>query len=193
MKNTLSALFIRAKDIWQKEGLISLLRRGRTFLAQRTFRYGTYYLYEHTIRERNEADFMPKIKEYTFKIVHTNQETDELATKGFDFGSYSYLVRRNLDKGAIAFCVFVGRELAHIGWVALTQEAMDSFEPYPYHVDFLNGEACTGGVLTVPKYRKKGLHIFIQFKRFQFLRERGIRASRSSIATGNITAQWTID
>lgn len=193
MKNTLNALFIRIKYIWQEEGLIPLLRSGLTFLAEHTFQYGTFYLYEYKIKEGNEADFMPKIRNFTFHIVSTNQQADELAANGFDFHPYSYQARRNLDKGAIAFCLFVGQELAHISWVALTQEAMDAFQHYPYYIDFLNKEACTGGDLTIPKYRRKGLQIYVSFKRTQFLWEKGIRVVRTMTAKDNIASQEVIN
>ncbi len=188
MNNTLNALIIRAKNILQKEGLFPLLRKGFTFLANHTFQYGTFYLYEHTMKERDKADFMPKIKEFTFHIVRSNQEANELAAKGLEFRSYSYQAWRKLDNGAIAFCVFVGQELAHIGWVALSQEAMNAFGPHPYHVDFLNREAYTGGTLTIPKYRGKGLMKYIYCERFQFLRERGIITSRNAVAISNLAS-----
>lgn len=189
MTSTLKTLAIRVKDVWQKEGLLPLLRRGFTFLAQSCFQYGTFYLYQHTMKERSDADFMPKIQNFTFEIVSTNQQADELAANGDDIRAYSYYARRSLDQGAIAFCVFVGQELAHIGWLALTKEAMATFGPYPYRVNFSGKEAYTGGTLTMPKYRGKGLMGYGYFKRFQFLWERGIAVSRNVVATNNIASQ----
>lgn len=191
VKNTLNALSIRAKDVWQKEGLIPVLKRGFPLLARCFFQYGTFYVYEHTIKERNEADFLPKIQNFTVQIVYTNQQADELAANGFDFRSYSIHARRNLDKGAIAFCIFVGWELAHVGWVAMTEEAKNTVDPFPFRIDFSNKEACTGGTLTIPKYRRKGLQEYVQFKRFQFLWEKGIVTSRNTVHTNNIPAQRT--
>ena len=197
MKNTLNALFVRAKYIWRNEGFIPLLRRGLTFLAEHTFQYDTFYLselnIEHDMKERKEADYLPKTRDFTLYIVHTNREADALAAKGFEFRSYSYQARRNLDKGAVAFCVSVGQELAHIGWVALTQEAMNAFEPYPYHVDFLNGEACLGGSLTIPKYRRKGFQNYVGFKRRQFLWKEGIKVARGTLARDNIASHRVIN
>ena len=70
----LSALFTRVKVIFQTEGLVPLLSRGLKYLVPPyNFRYYTYYLYKHTMKKRNEADFMPKIKDFTLKIVFTNQ------------------------------------------------------------------------------------------------------------------------
>ena len=116
---------------------------------------------------------MPKIQDFTFKIVSTNQQADELATEGIDFRSNFINARRGLDKGALAFCIFVERELAHIGWVAMTEEAKNTFDSLPYQVDFSNKEACTGGTVTIPKYGGKGLMVYGYFKRLQFLKERG--------------------
>jgi len=186
-----SALFTRAKVIFQTEGLVALLRAGLQFLRN-IFRYDTYYIYKHTMKERNEADFMPKIQDFTFEIVFTNQQADELAVAiGVDFRSYLYYdtAKRRLDKGAIAFCIFIENELANIGWVAMTQEAKNILDPLPYRVFFSDKEACTGGGETIPKYRGKGLQTYGYFKRLQYLREQGRIAARGSVFTNNIAAQ----
>ena len=193
MIRTLSALSIRVKDVLQNEGLVPLLRRGFAFLVDCFFKYETLYLYEHTMKERNEADFLPKVQNFTFQVVSTNQQANELCANGFDLRSFSIYARRRLDKGAIVFCILIGRELAHVGWVAMTEEAKNTFEPYPYRVDFLNKEACTGGDLTIPKYRRKGLQIYVSFKRTQFLWEKGIRVVRTMTAKDNIASQGVIN
>jgi hypothetical protein len=172
----------------QVEGLLSLLTSGTAYLVGQFFKYETYYLYEHTLAERNEADFMPKIQDFTFKIVSTKQQADELAA-GLNFDSHLITARRRLDKGAIAFCVCVDRELAHIGWVALSKEAKNAIDSLPYHIDFSNKQAWTGATWTNPKYREKGLMAYGYFKRFQFLKERGIKSSRNAVDVGNIVSQ----
>jgi hypothetical protein len=183
----LSALFTRAKVIYQTEGLLSVLSRGLRFLVHR---YDTYYIYKHTMKERNEADFMPKIQDFTLKIVFTNQQADDLAVAmGVDFRSYSNNAKRRLDKGAIAFCIFVENEIANISWVAMTQEAKDTFDSLPYRVFFSDKEACLGGDMTIPKYRGKNLGVYGIFRRVQYLREKGIIVSRSAVLTSNIASQ----
>lgn len=193
MIELLGVLFTRARYIFKAEGLTALLSRGLAFflpyLARCFFRYATYYLYEHAMKERNEADFMPKIENFTFKIVSTNQQADELAADGFDFLSHVINARRRLDKGAIAFCVFIGRELAHVGWVTMTDEAKNTIDTLPYRVDFTNKEACTGGTFTITKYRGNDLMAYGYYKRFEFLRERGIMTSRNAVNTSNIASQ----
>ena len=180
----------RAKDVFQREGLTTLLRRSFRFVRPWFFEYGKYYLYEHTLKERNEADFMPKIEDFTFKIISTNKEADEMAAAtGFDLRRRFVDARNKLDKGAIAFCIFIKREIVHIGWVGMTEEAKESMSEPPYKVDFLNNEACTGGTLTIPEYRGKGLMSYGYFKRFQFLREKGIVRSRNAVDKSNIASQ----
>lgn len=187
MTGSLSAVLRRAKDILQTEGLAPLLRRGFEFYI---FQYGNYYLYEHTLKERNEADFMPKIRDFTFKIIHTNEEADELAaTTGSDFRRRFVNAGNGLDKGAIAFCFFVEGEIAHIGWVALSEEAKKALDSLPLKVAFSNNEAYTGGTETIPEYRGNGLMAYGYFKRFQFLREKGITASRNAVTVNNIASQ----
>lgn len=193
----LKVLFTKASHILRTEGPAALLRRGAAFLYWRFkslgrsfFEYHVVYLYEHTMKERNEAGFLPMMQDFTFNIVTTNQQADELADNGFqDFRRHWRTARQGLETGAMAFCVFVGRELAHIGWVATNNKAKDTFDPLPYRVKFSSNEACTGGTWTWPKYRGKGLMIYIYFKRFQFLWERGIKISRSAVEVDNIASQ----
>ncbi len=182
----LAILLEGAKHVFQTEGLMSLLGQGAVFLVGPFFRYGTYYCYEHALKDRNEADFMPRTPNFTFKIISTRQQVDELAADGFKF---PYIYRNKLDKGAIAFCVFVSSELAHIGYVAMTDEAKKSLNELPYQVDFSNNEAVTGGTWSKPKYRGMGLMTYGYFKRFQFLREKGVTVSRNAVATSNIASQ----
>ena len=96
---------------------------------------------------------------------------------------------RGLEHEGVAFCVFVGRELAHIGWVAFTKEAKDTFDPLPYRVNFSDNQACTGGTWTEPKFRGQGLMTYIYFKRFEFLRQMGIKTTRNAVETDNISSQ----
>jgi len=190
--NRIDWLLRRARQILRTEGLIPLVRQGFPFVAGPFFRYQTYYLYEHTprnIRILNETDFMPKIDNFNLKIVSTNEEADGLEAEGLEFRSQTVNARESLDKGAVAFCIFVGPELAHTGWVAMTEEAKKYVDPSPYRVDFGNDQACTGSAWTVEKYRGKGLMAYGYCKRLQYLLEKGVRTSRNAINTSNIASQ----
>ena len=190
MISALVAMLKRAKDILKTEGLKPLLKRGFAFVRVFFFEYGDFYLYEYSVKERSEADFLPKIQDFTFKIISSNEEADKLAEAiGSDFRRRFVTARRMLDKGAIAFGLFVKGEIAHLGWIALSEEAHKAVDNLPYKVDFSNNEACTGGVETITRYRGEGLMAYGHFKRFEFLREKGIVVSRNAVAKSNIASQ----
>lgn len=178
----------RAREIFQAEGLLPLIRRALVFLVGHLFRSEHYYLYEHTLKERKEADFLPKTGDFTFKLITTSRQADELVAAGFDFGSYHPNERRGLEKGAVAFCFFTDGKLAHTGQVAMSQEAKNTFDSLPYRVDFAHRQACTGGTWTNPRHRGKGLMVYGYFKRFEFLREKGFSSSRNAVDVGNIAS-----
>ena len=186
-------LLRRAKQVLQTEGLIPLVRRGFPLLLGHFFRYRRYYLYETDIqqilKERNEADFLPRIENFTIKIVSTNEQADELEAEGLEFRSQVINAGHRLDKGAVAFCIFVGQELAYHGWIATTEAAMKALGEPPLRVDFANNEACGADVWTNPKYRGKGLAPFADFKTYQFLQQIGRVVHRASTPTGNVSSQ----
>lgn len=190
----LTELFTVAKRVFQTEGLPTLLTRGFAFLIGNFFQYGNYYLYEIDILEvleqnKKPDDFLPEIPNLTLKIVSTNEQADELNKEGFEFRSQFINARKRLDRGAIAFCIFMGRELANIGWITLTQQAKDSLHELPFKVDFSNNEACTGGALTKPKYRNMGLMRYNYFKRLEFLKENGRLKDRAAVDKDNVASQ----
>jgi len=79
VKNKLSRLFTRLKEIYRQEGLVTLFRRIPAFLLYSLgFEYDSYYVIERMLEHRNEAYFLPKIKNFTYKIVETTQQLDEL-------------------------------------------------------------------------------------------------------------------
>jgi len=163
-----------------------VVRRGFAFVVSLCFQYRTYHIIEYDIsKERREADFLPGIQNFTFKIISTNQEADELEASGLEFRSHVINARERLDKGAIAFCIFVGSELAYIAWVAMTQQAKDVLDAFPFRVDFSNNEAYWGAIWTSPKHRGMGLATYGAFKRIQFMRERGRVVVRGAVATDN--------
>jgi len=186
------SLIARAKRILKTEGLASLAGRALKYLRRRLFLYENVYLYEYIMQERNEAEYIPKTQGFTLKAISTNRQADEIASEGFDdIRNYPVMVnvRRCLDKGAIAFCLFVGWELAHIGFVAMKEEAKNTFDTLPYRVDFAHGQACTGGTVTLPKYRGNGFMAYGYFKRLEFLREKGYKTSRNSVAADSKVSQ----
>jgi len=170
---------------------MALLRRGLASAVGAFFFLRTYYVYSECIEdlaEDDEAHSQPRIEGVTFHIVSDNEKADELEAKGFDFRSQVPNARRSLEKGATAFCFFVGQELASIAWHAPNRHAQRSLGEPPYPVDFEKGEICSGGLWTNPKYRRKGLRKYSRLKRLDFLHDSGIKARRGVIATQNVAA-----
>lgn len=154
-----------------------------------TCRCTHHFLYEHTIKEKNPADFMPAIEEFEYLVLQNVKQIEEMESKGYDFLFKRDNTKIALESGVIAFCVFIQKELAHIGGVAFSDEAKIFIDDCPYKVDFAGGEACIGGTWTNPKYRGKGLVKYVSFQRFEFLRERGIGICRNAVETTNIASQ----
>ncbi|MCJ7523043.1 MAG: GNAT family N-acetyltransferase [Dehalococcoidia bacterium] len=176
--------------MFKTAGLATLLVLGFDFVRRKFLTFEHCYLYKYTLNENIEEDFMPEACDFTFKVVAGNNEADELAAAtGYDFRRRFPVSRKSLDKGAIAFCIFVDREIVHIGWVALSQEAKREIQKLPYKVGFSNGEACTGGMWTSPDYRRMGLARYGYLKRRRFLKERGVTIARNAISVNNVASR----
>ena len=185
-----SDLLARMRRTYKTEGVTYLLAVGFRFMAGLLFKYQTFYLIEHTLeqtRHLDEKDFLPKTDHFEWKVVATTQEADVMEADGLEFRSYahSFDAREALDNGAKATCLFVGRELAHIGWLAMTEEAKNSLNEPPIRVDFSKKESYSGAVWTNPKYRKLGLHTYANLKRNLFLAENGATRMYGQIARRN--------
>ena len=188
----LTTLSRKAKHIYQTEGFLTLLQRGFRFLVYCVFEYRSYWLYDEPTpngTSLKEVDFMPRVDDFTFKLVTSNQEADEMEAQGFEFRSQVPNAAEKLDRWAVAFCIFVGNELAHIVWFAMNQEAKDAFNELPYKLDFSKGEVCSAAAWTHPKYRRMGLNRYSHFKRSQYKADKGIATSKSAIAKANIAMQ----
>lgn len=176
------------KGVLKHEGVKSLISRGFTFLVNRCFTCEDYYIvtmdYSNADKEK-EADYLPKAKNYCWKIISTNREADELIDKGFTLGAYELNLRASLDKNAVAICTFVDNELAHISCLADNPQGKKTVDPRPFDVDFKNKEAVVGLALTVPKFRRLRLRIYSGYILRRYCWEKGIRGGRFSIRANN--------
>ena len=187
-----TSLIARSRAILADKGPGQLVRDGITFAMTCLIRVQRYDLYQVPTDRAfrfTEADFRPHIEDLTIKIISTNGEADRLEAEGFDFRSLIANARERLDSGAIAFCTFVRSELAHIGWVALTDEAGRSLWDSPFRADFDNAESVTGGTFTCPGYRGAGLMAHNLFKRLEYVRQRGILKDRAAVVEGNVPSK----
>jgi len=166
-------LFNRGKGIYDREGTASFIKQAFLFMVKSSVYffvdYHKYYIYEKRLNETNEFEFEPKIQNIILKIICTSEEVDELILKGFDLCSYynTKVLKKRLNEKAVLFCVFIGKELCHASWVAMSIKAKsDSFS---ICIDFQN-EAYIENCFTNPKYRGLGLYPFTLCKIIKFLR-----------------------
>ena len=179
----------RARYILETDGFINVIKRGFIYFRPRVFSYRCVYLYETLIEDWDEADFLPRIQNVDSIIISSNEDADKVAETYADVREIQFNAREYLNIGAVAACLFVGRDLVHISWIAFTEEAKRVCDSIPYKVNFSRGQACTGGTFTYPAYRGQNLMVYGCYKKFQYAKENGIRSIRNSMRTDNIASQ----
>jgi len=191
MTSKLGTLFARAKEIYREEGILILIKRFFSFvISPLSYEFGIFYVYELTLKEGNEVDYLPKIPNVTHTMIETIEQLDELAEDEFDLSLLDInLARHRLEKGAILSLACIGNELAYTGWSALTEKAKNTFNRYPYEVGFANNEICCGASWTNPKYRRQGISYYSSYKEEQFLIGKGATKSRAIVLSSNIASQ----
>jgi hypothetical protein len=150
--------------------------------------YTVYYLYKMIHKKCGEDEFLPRISNYSFKVVTTVDQLDELMAEGYDFALDAASIsdmRRKIEKGCVGFLIFVDKELGNRCLIAMTEEAMFTFNRRPYKVNFANHEVCGTDNWTNPKYRNLGLATYRSYKMQTYLLENGITTSWGIIETNN--------
>jgi hypothetical protein len=167
------------------------LARGLLF---RIFHQDSFYLHSedlHLAARMKEADYLPRIEEFTFKVVRSSGEADELAkATGHDFRSRFFRAASRLDEGATAFCTVVNGEVINVGWLAVTERARRALFDVPIKVDFRDSECYLGGSETVPEYRGKGLMTYNSYQMYRFRSENEIKTARYAMSVSNSAARW---
>lgn len=195
----LCTLLRRAREVWQTEGLFSLLRKVIQVIKPHSFLYKPLFLYENDLAETlrlNKPSSKFDIDNLTTKIIATNKQAEDLEDEEFAFLSYAASDNRDfkyhdkLSKGAIAFCTYVGKDPATIAWAITTKQSLDSISSLSIKVDFSNGEVYVMDFWTNPKHRRKGLCQYnLICNQFPFLMENGTRMVRSCTESSNKPSQ----
>lgn len=184
---TISWIFKRGIYILKKNGIKIFLRNTFSFLVSFFYSQGTYYIYEKTLNKKEQYQFKPKIPDAYVKMISRLAELESLTSEGYDFKMINF--QDKLMKGALAFCVFVNKELAHVTWVAMNDNAKREIDPLPFAVRFQEQEACSGASFTDPRFRGKGLLSHVYSCIFPYLKERGIIKDKFTIEVNNIPSQ----
>ena len=179
-------LLRRGVSILRDEGAKEFLKKTAQFVKA-TFRitYHTCYVYEKSlddVQQTDETEFLPRISDYTLIVISTPEQIDDVVASGLDIKSYRSTeeLKRLVSLGAILFCVFVGKELAHRVWVSLTLETRHIADPFPFAMDYEH-EGCFAGSHTNPKYRGAGFYTYATAKMYQYLKAIGRTKVRFTI------------
>ena len=172
----------RVGAVLQEEGLFALLLVA---FRRCIFDCRRFYLYKHRHVVRDAAMFLPTLDGFDDYFVVSNDTADRLAEERQDFRDIVPGARHALDRGAVAFCVYDGDELAHVGWLAMSAPARRALDHLGYDVDFESGEGWTGRAYTVRRYRRKGLLAYSCLRRLEYLLNSGVARSRAAVEMSN--------
>ena len=181
----LSYRWARAKQIAESAGPFVLFKLVvRRYLVD----YRRFYLYEHHHRDWPEGAFLPHLDLFEERFISSNGEADELAGAHQDLREVVENGRRGLACGAVAFCVYAGRDVAHVAWLATSEGGRRAVDRLGYAVHFDDGEAWTGAAYTVRAYRRRGLLAYGCHRRFEYLLQRGCAVSRGAVEMSNMAS-----
>jgi hypothetical protein len=179
-------LLALALKVLNKEGPVCLFRKSIVFLRTQICSHEIFYLMVHEITALDVNQYLPRIPDYEIRFLSAPKDAFDMLTYGYDIYSRPFFnTLERLTAGAVAFCVLIDKDVAHVGWIALSEEAKKTIDPNPFVVDFRHREACTGGTMTLPKYEGLGLMTFGYFKRIEYLYNNGFRFFRSSVGIKN--------
>ncbi|MFC2008813.1 hypothetical protein ACFLUT_02025 [Chloroflexota bacterium] len=145
-------------------------KRRQLFLSER------FVIYVITTGGYRDGFVAPPVEGLEVHVLQSEQDVEYLVAAGYeDVRRVMRPAGHQLRSGAIGFCAFVKRDVAHIAWVATTADAKLAIDSVPYLVGFADGEACWGGAYTVGRFRGKGLHGHVMEWRLRYCDEHGYR------------------
>jgi hypothetical protein len=175
------------KYIIKNQGWVAIFFKGFEYLRGVVFYLGYYYICKIILTSKdNVPDYKPKI-ECSFKFISKEDDIDELIVNKYRMNILDFQTK--LEKGAVAFCVFVDKKLASVTWIADHEAAKQLIDPLPFVVNFEQGEVCSGSAFTDPKYRGKGLQNYIHTLMYHYLIDKGIYICKYSIEKRNAASQ----
>lgn len=182
-----SGIIHRASHVIRTAGVKAFVREGVRYCLHGLGEYGHYYLYRQDMQDWDEAAFLPRLPDIRCEIV-VDPQRSQVA-----FPEYLGISRvesgRKFAQGCIAVCLFAGEKMVHISWLALSQAAKETFDWLPYTVDYAQHEACNGATVTDPRYRQQHLMEYASYKKYEYLKSRGITCVRRAVSTRNIASQ----
>ena len=182
----------RGVHLLRSEGVAGLLSGTGRHLTQ--LLRGIYWSEEFVIYATDTCGYEiglaePSVEGLEVYVLHTEADVVRLLAAGYE--DVRCIVRptgSRLSSGAVGFCAFVNRRVAHVAWVAFDAAAKRGFDSLPYDVQFENGEAAWGGALTISSYRNLGLYRYVMAWRMRYCHERGCPVLVDSTSLRNVAS-----
>ena len=178
MDEGMGNLSSQAKNLYKKVKLPRAVTKA--LAALRIYNNNEFYIQDTDLTHVDTLMQKPQIKDFTFKVLNTAAELDELIDGGYDLVMNFSKIKRGLKKGMVAFLILVDRELASMGWACMTEESKATFRGYPYNDD-LDRQACIVGDWTNPKFVDSSISSYVKHKRQQLLKDKGFTFERSIV------------
>jgi len=174
----------RAKQVLHEEGFLALSKQFLLFLRHLLFLYSSHNIYESTL---DPPDITCEVDGLTVRMITSLEELDRLESEqsldeGFDIPRDKEI----LSMGAMLFCAFGGKELAHITQVFIGRMA---HEIYPFSFAMPYGHTVAMAAFTTPKYRRKGINAYTHSKVLRYLKEKGVSRAWDIQDKDNIAAR----
>lgn len=186
-------LTTRAARLLKTGGVRELMHgiaRFGSALVSRAFWRGTVDVSEFMLTDLGDMRLAPPVAGLEVHVIECEDDADRLVLEGFeDFRLAVRAARRRLESGAVAFCAHVDGTLAHVAWIALSEEAKQSFDVLPYRVAFDKGEGCSGGSWTFPRYRRRGIYRHVLGRRLAYLQSHGCTLCRNATVVDNMPSR----
>jgi len=183
----------RARKLLRSDGPKGLafgLVRTVSQVIRRVYFEVDYCISDFDLRDWEWDSSRPPVEGLEVHVVESEADADQLALCGYeDFREVTPLAGRRLACGAVAFCAHVDRVLVHMAWVALDVDGKRTFDALPYAVDFANGEGCSGGSWTFPRYRRRGIYRHVFGWRLAYLQSQGCTLCRNATRTDNLPSR----
>lgn len=182
------AAFRRWCDILKKDGLLPSIKRTLSFIMRSLYRYENLYLYCTSVEEEVARPYCkPKTAGFRFKAITRTAQVDELIADGFRFDFFLLANDRRLRRGAIAFCIFIEKQLVYISWLATNRRAKDAIAEIPRPVDFATGETYTGWTFRSQKHWRasSGFTSFMHSSIVRYVQRKGYKAFKFEIDKNN--------
>jgi len=137
---------------------------------------------------------MCRVSNAQLKIISSVGDFDKLLKKSFDFTLFPpdlcqyRRYRKRLNRGSKLFSLLVNGEVAHVTWLGLDKATSYGFYPFSPKKD-KDLVGYIGETMTAPKYRRRGINLYVHSEIFRYLRERKIPRALLSICKENVPAR----